>query len=140
MEENKRLINLEKLSNAIILGKSTVDTAMELDVEGAANYIQLKDLIQRECDKWDRKYARLEDKYNKLEQQVTHKDQQKTLHRGADSRATKEQAPRRKTNPFKNKDKTEEQTVQKARFLETKINQNKETPKINEKPQKNSDT
>ena len=33
------------------------DTAMELDGEGAANYEQLKDLIRKECDKRDRKYA-----------------------------------------------------------------------------------
>ena len=62
-----------------ILGKSTEDTSIELDGEGAANYEQLKDLIRKECDKRDCKYARLEDKYNKLEQQVTHKDQQKNM-------------------------------------------------------------
>ena len=52
---------------------------MELNGEGAANYEQLKDLIRKECDKHDREYAQLEDKYNKLEQQVTHKDQQKNM-------------------------------------------------------------
>ena len=52
---------------------------MELDEEGVTNYEQLKDLIRKECDKRDRKYARLEDKYNKLEQQVTHKDHQNTM-------------------------------------------------------------
>ena len=45
VEENKWLLNLKKLSNEIILGKSTEDTAMELDGEGATNYEQLKDLI-----------------------------------------------------------------------------------------------
>ena len=45
VEENQRLLNLKKLSNDIILGKSTEDTTMELDGEGAANYKQLKDLI-----------------------------------------------------------------------------------------------
>ena len=69
----------QKLSNEIILGKSTEDTAMELDGEGATNYEQLRDLIRKECDKWDHKYARLEDKYNKLEQQVMHKDHQKNM-------------------------------------------------------------
>ena len=49
--ENQRLLNLKKLSNEIILGESTEDTATELDGEGAANYKQLKDLIQKECDK-----------------------------------------------------------------------------------------
>ena len=52
---------------------------MELDEEGATNYEQLKDLIRKECDKRDRKYARLEDKYNKLDQQVTHKDHEKHM-------------------------------------------------------------
>ena len=45
----------------------------------AANFEQLQDLIEKECDKRDRKYARLEDKCNKLEQQVTQKDQQKNM-------------------------------------------------------------
>ena len=86
MEENQRLLNLKKLSNEIILGKSTEDTLMELDGERATNYEQLKDLIRKECDKRDRKYARLEDKYNKLEQQVTHKDQQENMaQRGQES-------------------------------------------------------
>ena len=56
------------------MGKSTEETAMELDGEGTANFEQLQDLIQKECDKPDRKYARLEEKFNKLEQQVTKKD------------------------------------------------------------------
>ena len=57
VEENKRILNHKNLSNEIILGKSTEDTAMELDGEGATNYEQLKDLIQKECDKRDRKCA-----------------------------------------------------------------------------------
>ena len=61
------------------MGRSTEDTAMELDGEGMANYKQLKDLIREECDKHDRRYAQLEDKYNKLEQHVTHHDQQKSM-------------------------------------------------------------
>ena len=74
VEENKRILNIKKLSNEIIMGKSTEETAMELDREGAANFEQLQDLIRKECDKRDRKYARLEEKCNKLEQQVTKKD------------------------------------------------------------------
>ena len=77
VDENKRLLNVKKLSNEIIMGKTTEDTAMELDGEGAANFEQLQDLIQKECDKRDRKYARLEDKCNKLEQQV--KNPQKNM-------------------------------------------------------------
>ena len=61
VDENKRLLNVKKLSNEIIMGKTTEDTAMELDGEGAANFEQLQDLIRKECDKHDRKYARLED-------------------------------------------------------------------------------
>ena len=61
VEENKRILNVKKLSNDIIMGKSTEETAMELDGEGAANFKQLQDLIQKECDKRDRKYARQED-------------------------------------------------------------------------------
>ena len=75
VEENKRLLNVKKLSNEIIMGKSTKDTVMELDGEGAANFEQLQDLIRKKCDKCERKYVRLEEKCNKLEQQVTKKYQ-----------------------------------------------------------------
>ena len=70
VDKNKRLLIVKKLSNEIIMGKTTEDTAMELDGEGAANFEQLQDLIRKECDKRDRKYARLEDKCNMLEQKV----------------------------------------------------------------------
>ena len=80
------------------MGKSTEDTMMELDREGAANFEQLKDLIRKECDKHDCRYAQLEDKYNKLEQHVTHNDQQKTWQRGANNQQMTEQVPQRKTN------------------------------------------
>ena len=60
------------------MGQAMEDTAMELDGEGTTNFEQLKDLIRKECDKWDRRYAHLEDKYKKLEHQVTSQDQQKT--------------------------------------------------------------
>ena len=82
VEENKRLLNVKKLSNESIMGKSTKDTVMELDGEDAANFEQLQDLIRKECDKRDRKYARLEEKCNKLEQQVTKKDQKNMSQRG----------------------------------------------------------
>ena len=62
VDENKRLLNVKKLSIEIIMDKTTEDTVMELDREGAANFEQLQDLIRKECDKRDRKYARLEDK------------------------------------------------------------------------------
>ena len=79
VDENKCLLNVKKLSNEIIMGKTTKDTAMELDGEGAANFQQLQDLIWKECDKRDRKYAQLEDKCNKLEQQVTQENPQKNM-------------------------------------------------------------
>ena len=75
------------------MGQAMEDTAMELNGEGAANFEQLKDLIRKECDKRDRHYAHLEDKYKKLEHQVNNQDQQKTWQRGADNQQATEQAP-----------------------------------------------
>ena len=85
---------------------------MELDGEGAANYEQLKDLIRKECDKRDRHYAQLEDKHNKLEQHITHQDQQKTWQRGADNQQAMDQEPQRKTNLTKNNIQTNEAIAQ----------------------------
>ena len=79
VDENKRLLNVKKLTNEIIMGNTIEDTAMELDGEGAANFEQLQDLIRKDCDKRDRKYAWLEDKCNKLEQQVKQKNPQKNM-------------------------------------------------------------
>ena len=61
------------------MGWPMEDTVMELDREGAVNFEQLKDLIHKECDKLDCRYAHLEEKYKKLEHQVTHHDQQKNM-------------------------------------------------------------
>ena len=47
---------------------------MELDGEGTANFEQLKDLIRNECNKRDCRYTHLEDKYKKLEHQVSNQD------------------------------------------------------------------
>ena len=99
------------------MGKTTKDTAMELDGEGAADFEQLQDLIRKECDKRDRKYAQLEDKCNKLEQQV--KNPQKNMPKrgrspnpeepGASKKnksnqrnAPKQQRSRSKSNPANN--------------------------------------
>ena len=112
VDENKRLLNVKKLSNEIIMGKTTEDTAMELDREGAADFEQLHDLIQKECDKRDRKYAQLEDKCNKLEQQV--KNPQKTCQRGAALQITKNPAPRRKTKQIKGTLQNNKGVAQKA--------------------------
>ena len=47
IEENKKEIVLKKLSMEIILGKTTEDTAMELDAEGGSSFEQLQDLIKK---------------------------------------------------------------------------------------------
>ena len=67
---------------------------------------------------------------------MTHKDQQKTWLRGADSQTMMEQAPRRKTNLFKNKAKTNETNDKKTKFPVAKINPIDKTPKTKEKPLK----
>ena len=72
IEENNNEIVLKKLSNEIILGKTTENTAMELDAEGGARFEQLQDLIKKECDKRDKKYRSLEQKYNKLQESLEH--------------------------------------------------------------------
>ena len=112
VDENKRLLNVKKLSNEIIMGKTTEDIAMELDGEGAADFEQLQDLIRKECDKRDRKYAQLEDKCNKLEQQV--KNPKNTCQRGAALQITKNPAPRRKTNQIKRMLQNNKGVAQKA--------------------------
>ena len=47
IEENNKEIILKKLSTEIIMGKTTEDTAMELDTEGGASFEQLQDLIKK---------------------------------------------------------------------------------------------
>ena len=63
----------------IILGKTTEDTAMELDTEGGASFEQLQDLIKKECDKRDKKYRSLEQKYNKLQESFENSQLQANL-------------------------------------------------------------
>ena len=116
------------------MGKTTEDTAMELDGEGAANFEQLQYLIRKECDKRDRKYARLEDKYNKLEQQV--KNPQKTCQRGAALQITKNPAPRRKTNQTNGTLQNNKGVAQKAHPSTTLAQKPDETSKAQDKPAK----
>ena len=116
------------------MGKTTEDTAMELDGEGAANFEQLQDLIRKECDKRDRKYARLEDKCNKLEQQV--KNPQKTCQRGAPLQNTKNPAPRRKTNQTNETPQSNKGVAQKALPSTTLVQKTDETTKAQDKPAK----
>ena len=137
VEENKCLLNVKKLSNEIIMGKSTEDTAMELDREGAANFEQLQDLIRKECDKCDRKYARLEEKCNKLEQQVTKKDQKNMSQRGQPPH--NDGSPRRKTNRTEDKLQTKQAPAQEApqpTTLDSKID---EPPKAQDEPPKKTE-
>ena len=79
IEENNKEIALTKLSNEIILGKTTENTAMELDAEGGASFKQLQELIRKECNKRDKKYRSLEQKYSKLQELVEHSQQQKNM-------------------------------------------------------------
>ena len=79
IEENNKEIVLKKLSTEIIMGKTTEDTAMELDAGGGASFEQLQDLIKKECDKRDKKYRSLEQKYNNLQDLVENTTNQKNL-------------------------------------------------------------
>ena len=79
IEENNKEIALKKLSNEIILIEKTENTAMELDTEGGASFEQLQELIKKECDKQDKKYRFLEQKYNKLQESLEHLQQQKNM-------------------------------------------------------------
>ena len=82
VDENNKEIIFKKLSTEIIMGKTTEDTAMELDAEGGASFEQLQDLIKQECDKRDKKYRCLEQKYNKLQDSFDSKQSQKNLNEG----------------------------------------------------------
>ena len=79
IEENNKEIALKKLSNEIILGKTTENTAMELGAEGGASFEQLQELIKKERDKGDKKYRFLEPKYNKLQESLEQLQQQKNM-------------------------------------------------------------
>ena len=82
IEENNRDIVLKKLSDDIILGKATESTAMELDAEGGAIFEQLQELIKKECDKRDKHYRSLENKYNKLQESLQQSQQKNSSPRG----------------------------------------------------------
>ena len=103
IEENNKEIVLKELSKEIILGKTTENTAMELDAEGGASFEQLQDLIKKECDKRDKKYRSLEQKYNKLQESLQHSQPPKNLltrgQRGASNKKKSQQTnPRRTSN------------------------------------------
>ena len=98
IDENNKEIALKKLSNKIIFGKTTETTAMELDAEGGTSFERLQELIRKECDKWDKKYRLLENKYNKLQEQIEHTQPQKTCQRGAQSAPQTKRNRNNKTN------------------------------------------
>ena len=78
----------------IILGKTTEDTTMELDAEGGASFEQLQDLIKKECDKQDKKYCSLEQKYNKLQDSFDNSQSQKNVQtRGQHGASNKKKSP-----------------------------------------------
>ena len=94
IKENNKEIVLKKISTEIILGKTTEDTAMELDAEGGASFKQLQDLIKKECDKRDKKYCSLEQKYNKLQESFENSQSQKNLQtRGQHNAWNKKKSP-----------------------------------------------
>ena len=75
VEENNRHVKIKKLSNEIILGKTTESTAMELDAEGSASFEHLQELIKKEYDKHNKNYHSLEQRYNKLQESLEQPEQ-----------------------------------------------------------------
>ena len=92
IEENNRDIILKKLSNDIILGKTMESTAMELDAEGGASFEQLQELIKKECDKRDKNYRSLEQKYNKLHESLKQPQQKTSTSRGQGGASNKKKS------------------------------------------------
>ena len=74
---------------------------MELDAEGGASFEQLQELIRKECDKRDKKYRSLEQKYNKLQESVDQAQQQKNMPmrgpRGASNKKKSQPSNQRRT-------------------------------------------
>ena len=76
------------------IGKATESTAMELDAEGGASFEQLQELIKKECDKRDKHYRSLENKYNKLQETLQQSQQKNSSTRGQGGASNK-----KKTSP-----------------------------------------
>ena len=103
VNENNKEIILKKLSTDIIMGKTTEDTAMELDAEGDASFEQLQYLIIKECDKRDKKYHSLEQKYIKLQDSFNSSQPQKNLQmRGQRGALNKKKLPTVSHRPVTN--------------------------------------
>ena len=92
IEENNRDIVLKELSNDIILGKATESTAMELDAEGGGSFEQLQELIKKECDKRDKHYRSLKNRYNKLQESLQQSQQKNSSPRGQGGASNKKKS------------------------------------------------
>ena len=92
IDENNKEIVIKKFSTEIIMGKTTDDTAMELDAEGGASFEQLQDLIKKECDKRDKKYRSLEQNTTNYRTHLIPHIRKKTCIQGAN------EAPQTKRN------------------------------------------
>ena len=68
--DNQRTLALKKMATNLIDGKTTEETAMELDAEPTASLGQLQDLVKQEIDKRDKKYKELEKNYRNLEKKL----------------------------------------------------------------------
>ena len=110
------------------MGKTTEGTAMELDGEGAANFEQLQDLIRKECNKCDRKYAWLEDKCNKLEQQVTQKNHQNNMPQRGRSPNHEETGASKKNKSNQRKAMNQQRTRPRSALINNSGPKNRQNP------------
>ena len=65
---------------------------MELDAEGGASFEQLQELIKKECDKRDKNYHSLEQKYNKLQDSLKQPQQKNSTSRGQGGASNKKKS------------------------------------------------
>ena len=65
---------------------------MELDAEGGASFEQLQELIKKECDKRDKHYRSLENKYNKLQESLQQSQQKNSSPRGQGGASNKKKS------------------------------------------------
>ena len=130
IDENNRNIVSKKLSNEIILGKTTKSTAMELDAEGGTSFEQLQDLIKKECDKRDKNYRLFEQKYNKLQESFEQSQQKNSKMRAKEAPQTKRNHPKLQLEGHNNNTGDPPQSVErKHKALDNPTNQ-KEKPMI----------
>ena len=67
---------------------------MELDAEEGASFEQLQDLIKKECDKRDKNYCSLEQKYNKFQESFEQSQQKSSKARGQGGASNKRNHPK----------------------------------------------